>query len=530
VLSTSLTLALGIALSGIEPPAGAIAIAFDPTSPVKGRDARVRITFDVRSATGDPLAAELLPVVVTSTGKLGPITSSGGVGRFEALWTPAGTPEPEVLGIVALVPRCPLCASPLAAGGARLPISSAIDLPGKSDPGVDTWVEIAGHTWGPVRADAYGKFVIPVVVPPGARWGSASSQSAIGNEQRTRIDLRVSEAPALLCALWPERVPADGATAAGLTCLAWSASGGPLDPHPIRGVSGRGQVVEDSSAGGIWLGRYLPPIGGTGVDPLAVEWGAAPSQRLSLPVGLATGEPATIEWKVEGEPLVPGSRARVTAAVRDRWGGLIGEPSATDGSMEQGVLRIRSELGDGTQSVPLAFSLPRGGAPALLSLHRERQGWLAVVRDVDGRPVEGVPLRFGSGAKGVTNRDGEARAPARGESETVEAAAGLRAVATAEAAAPPPARSIARVFRVALRPPETVDVAAVLDGKSIRWHVRSPSGEPLAGRVVTAASGTVELGPSEIEGDGGRCAVRGGQGTVTVIDVESGVAALLEVR
>jgi hypothetical protein len=75
-----------------------------------------------------------------------------------------------------------------------------------------------------------------------------------------------------------------------------------------------------------------------------------------------------------------------------------------------------------------------------------------------------------------------------------------------------------------------VDVAAALEGGWIRWRVRSPTGAPLKGRVVKVASGTVQLGPVELDGDSGRCAVRGGKGTVTITDVESGAAALLELR
>jgi hypothetical protein len=47
---------------------------------------------------------------------------------------------------------------------------------------------------------------------------------------------------------------------------------------------------------------------------------------------------------------------------------------------------------------------------------------------------------------------------------------------------------------------------------------------------VTIAPDGVEVGPIEPAGDGGRCALRGGRGTVTVTDEESGAAALVEVR
>ncbi|MGB8929994.1 MAG: hypothetical protein WCC48_01960, partial [Anaeromyxobacteraceae bacterium] len=98
------------------------------------------------------------------------------------------------------------------------------------------------------------------------------------------------------------------------------------------------------------------------------------------------------------------------------------------------------------------------------------------------------------------------------------------------AATPAPGLSVTRDVELALRPPGSVDVAASLAAGWIRWKVRGPDGATLPGRAVSAESDTVRLGPVEVDGDGGRCAVRGGNGTVAVIDAESGVAAILEVR
>lgn len=532
-------LLLGLALSASgsppppapgAPPEGILRISFEPAEPVKGRDRAVLIRVEAVEGAGEALSAPEPPVIFASTGTLGPVVSAGSPGRFEATWTPSDSPQPEVLGLVAIAPRCPLCAVPLAAGAARLPIASSIDLPGKTDPGVLTRVEIAGRAFGPVRADAEGRFSLPVVVPPGARWGFATSQSALGNEKRTRLDLHVSEEPGLHCAAWPGRLPADGRSEAGLHCVGWSASGAVADPVGVVAAAGRGAVFGATSAEGRWRAGYRAPKGGAGEDRLAFSWRGAAKASAELRVGLAPGAPATIEWRLEGEPVVPGGEVGIQARTLDGNGDPLGIPLADGRPIVGGRLRVRAELGDGVQRVKLSWSEPPGGAPAFLSLGEEGGAWLAVLRDVELRPVAGAGLRFGSGAHAVTDARGEARIPRKTETERVEGPAGLRA--EGRAGSPPfsPPIYVERELRIALRPPGTIDVDAALDGGWIRWTVRGEDGAPLADRAVRVAGEGVALGPPERRDGGGRCAVRGGKGTVAVVDVESGATALVEVR
>jgi len=144
--------------------------------------------------------------------------------------------------------------------------------------------------------------------------------------------------------------------------------------------------------------------------------------------------------------------------------------------------------------------------------------------------VPGLAVRFGSGASGVTDSRGEARAPATGSVETVEGPSGLRAVGWAAAPAPIPPLSVSRDVRLSLRPPGTVDVDAIARDGWIRWKIRAPDGAALGRRAVSAVSETVRLGPVEPNGEEGRCQVLGGQGVVAITDSESGATAILEVR
>lgn len=532
LLLTLALVALGAASATppLDAPPGRIRIAFEPAQPVKGRDGKVRVILVPSDSAGAPLVPVAPLVLSSSVGRLGPVTAGAEPGTFEATWEPSEGPQPEVLALVAIAPRCPLCATPLALGAARLPVAAAIELPGKSDPGVLTRVEIAGQIFGPVRADADGRFTLPVVVPPGTRWAQATSQSALGNERRTKLDLRLPEAPGLHCAAWPGRVPADDATEAGISCVGWSAAGGPLDLGSLHGGASRGAVADGAAADdGTWRARFRPPRGGAGSARLMFTWSHGGAQaRTETDVGLAPGAPASIAWHVEGEPTVPGTRVKVSAKVLDANGDLLGEATADGRPIEGGLFQVRPELGDGVQRVALSWSEPPGREPAFLTLARSGGSWLATVRDVDRRPVAAVPLRFASGARAVTDARGEARIAAKGSVESVEGPAGLRAEGVQEGAPSP--ISIEREGRIALRPPGTVDVEAAREGGTIRWTVRGPDGAVLPGRTVKLTSEGVELGPVEHDGPGGRCAVRGGKGFVAIEDAESGATTLLEVR
>jgi hypothetical protein len=509
---------------------GRIRVTFEPAAPVKGRDRSVRILLEVLDRAGAALALAQPPSVSASTGRLGPVAPAGAAGRYEATWQPADSPQPEVLGVVAIAPRCPLCATPLADGVARLPVAAAIELPGKSDPGVLTRVEIAGRTWGPVRADAEGRFSLPVVVPPGARWGLATSQSAVGNERRTKLDLGLSDEPGLHCASWPALLPADGRSEAGIRCVGWSADGGEAALGGLRAAAGRGAISSPSLDGGGWRARYRAPRGGAGVDRVTVEAKGSSRAKAEATVTLAPGPPASIEWRAEGEPAVPGERIRVSAIALDAWGDRLGDATSPDAVIEAGSLRIQPALGDGAQRLRLRYASPPGGPAASLGLTRDGDAWLASARDAAARPVAGVRLRFGSGLEAVSDSGGAARAPAKGAMETVEGPDGLRAVAWGSAPASAPPLEVGREVRIALRPPGSVDVDAVVEGGWLRWRVRAPDGSALAGRDVRIVSEKVVLGPVERLEDGGRCAIRSGKGTVAVVDEESGATALVELR
>lgn len=518
----------------VEPPPGTVAVSVRPPAPVKGRDAAVEIELEVRRATGEPDPEAPPPAIAVSSGRIRDLAAAG-PGRFRATYEPAAARYPEVAVLLALVPRCPLCPTPRAVGHAIVPLAAAVALPGHSEPGTRTTVTVAGRAFGPAVADAKGRFSIPVVIPPGFRFASASSVDALGNRRLTEIDLQLPEVDRLACAAWPRAIPADGLSEAAIWCVASTAVGAPAEGARLLLTASAGEAGPLApERGALQRARYRAPRGGGGRDAALgatyPDGGAASIDEVRI--ALVTGAPAEIAATVAREPVPLGASVRAETAVRDGRGDLLGRAAGPPGATEGFVApdRFVARAAGRSQRAPLSFALAPGADVAFLTLRLDGHAWLAEGRTVDARPAAGVPLRFGSGAVVTTDARGEARTPAAGPRETVVAPGGARATGWAGVAPPAAPFEISRTVEVALRPPSTVDVVARVEGGALRWRVEDAEGKPIAGRAVTLRADGVELGPAERDGEGGRTAIRGGHGTVAVVDVETGVAAVVEVR
>lgn len=524
-----------VAVAPVEPPPGSVVIRADPPRPVKGRDAEVALAIEVRDAAGALDADAPAPSLACNTGTVDPVAAAG-PGRFTARYRPSPARHPEIAIVMALVPRCPLCPTPRAVGAAALPVSGRTEVPGHTDPRVNVTVEVAGRVFGPVEADAEGRFAVAVEVPPGERVGTGVSIDRLGNRRREPLDLKLPPLRHVGCAAWPAFLPADGRSEAAVFCLAADVRGRPSERPRLSAGARLGRVTAFEAAGeGLQRARYSAPRGGGGkADSLVVSYPAAgPASTLELPLPLATGPPASIGWSLEREPVPPGMSVAARTWARDERGDPLpppsGPPGAVEGFVAPGRFVARTAPGDWVQPAELRLALPPSGAVAALWLSPEGGEWVATARDVDGRPSAGVPLRFGSGQVATSDAQGVARVQAGGDAETVQTAGGARAAAWRghEVRAPP--ASLATVVLVSLAPEMPVDVRASLEGGALRWLVTGSDGRPIAGRPVRLLSTGPTLGPAEPDGEGGRCRLAG-RGTVTVVDVESGVAAVVEAR
>lgn len=518
------------------PPPAVIEIAIRPAAPVKGRDSIAQVELTVRGPSGEPDVEARPPEIAASTGRIRDL-SPAGPGRFRAVYEIATTRHPEVAVLLAVSPRCPLCATPRAAGYAIVPLAAAIDLPGHSEPGTRTTLTVGGRTFGPATADARGRFSIPIVVPPGAHLGAGDSVDQLGNRKRTEVDLRLPPIDRLACAGWPRALPADGRSFSAIWCVGSTASGAPAPDARLRLSASSGDVTPLAPfRGALQRARFRAPAGGGGWDAVLSaaypDGGAASADTIRI--ALATGAPAEISAKVEREPVPLGASVPAEVLVRDGNGDVVGRasgpPGAKEGFVSPDRFVARAVPGDFVQQAPVAFALAPGPDVARLSLRRRGAEWLAEARTVDARPAAAVLLGFGPGAAARTDARGEARNPAAGPAGAVIAANGARAAGWQGIEPPAAPFEIARTVAVALRPPSPVDVIATVEGGMLRWRVEDAGGRVLPGRRVTLRAGAVDLGPAEQDGDGGRASIRGGRGTVAVVDAESGAAAIVEVR
>jgi hypothetical protein len=523
------------AVAPVEPPPAEIAIALRGPPPVKGRDASVEIGISVPATPGRPDLDARPPEIVASSGRVRDLSPEG-PGRFRAVYEPAATRHPEVAVLVALAPRCPLCPTPRGVGYAVVPLAAAIEIPGQSEPGARATLTIGGRRFGPVAADARGRFRVPVVVPPGAHVAHAETVDALGNRTRRRLDLGLPEVDRLACAAWPRALPADGRSAASLWCVTSTEAGSGVRVARLALSAGAGEIGAATPwRDALQRARFRAPAGTGGARGVVVaalwpEGGKASSDQIRI--ALAPLAPAEIVARVPDEPVALGATVPAETAVRDRNGDLVGRPSgppgATQGFVAPDRFVARRDPGDFRQAAPLAFTLAPGAEAATLSLRREGSSFVAEARTVDGRPAAGVTLRFGSGAETMTDARGGARVPAAGPAETVFAANGARAAAFEDVIPPPAPFEISRTVVVSLRPPTPVDVIARVEAGVLRWRVEQ-EGRPVAGRAVALRSGAVVLGPAAREDGGGRAAILGGRGLVAVVDEATGVSAIVEV-
>ncbi len=519
--------------SAVEPPPGRIVIETRPERLVKGRDHGAQLRIAVLDASGNPDGAAAQPVVACSAGAVRDLEAAG-PGRFTARYELPPSRHPEVAVLTAVSSRCPLCPTPRAVGAAVLPLAAAIDLPGSTDPHVKVTVTVGDGMFGPVVADENGDFRVPVVVPPGVRFGEGVSVDRLGNRQTQVIDLHLPPVNQIACAAWPRALPADGHSASQIWCVATDATGKPMAQAQLELSARLGRAGGfEPAGGGLFRARYRAPRGGGGgQDRLlcSFPW-AGPASRQEVSLALATGAPAELGYALEREPVPFGASKPVRTWCRDDRGDELPAPSGPPGA-EVGFVApdrfvARSGSGDSTQLAELRAVLPVSRQAALLWLRREGDEWVASARSVDMRPAAGIRLRFGSGATAVTDDRGEARAAAGAASETVEAEGGLHAAGWTGFGLPAPPFAIARTFSIALAPEAPVDVWARVQGRVLRWRVQDASGGRLLGRAVHLQANGVRLGAIEADEGGGHCTVAG-KGIVAVIDDQSGVAAVVE--
>ena len=539
----------------VGPPASHMVLSLEPALPVKGRDTEATLTVKRLRPDGTPDDSGAPPVLRASTGQLEGLKHTG-PGTYTARYVLPPTRLPEAAILVALSAWPHPQSVHGAYGRLLVPLASSVNLPGKSEPGGQVSLEVAGKRFGPVPVDAQGRFVLPLVVPPGYSLARGEVKDESGHVERIAIDLQLPPTDGLACVLNPQRLPADGVSQARLLCATSDPKGQPVADARVTVKAKHGRLdgpVRD--ANGMLEWRYTAPRTLAADERIEAAWPQrGPGSRESLPMQLVQGAVRDVTVSLS-EPVVHvGSVARVVVAARDAAGQPRPEAKVVLTPAEW-TAGPTVESPPGTYTVPWTvpengYQLnadvtvraygPLGTEPARLAVWRRGTGLVAGVVDLAGWPVPRQPL-FVSGAAQVTGDDGTvfvgelvtgkvrvSHAVWPGLDVTVHVLAPQGPVfPESEPLVPAPV-----VQRVKLAPPLPVNVRVRVEGPRVTCWVEDPGGQVLKDRPVHVALSEGERGELSVQDGLTRFTVHGAKGpvSVSVADVRTGVTAVEEVR
>ncbi len=538
----------------LGPPATQVRLALEPAAPVKGRDTQAVLTVRLLKPDGTEDDSGAPPVVRVSTGRVEGLERAG-PGTYRARYLLPDTRYPEVAILVAFSAWPSPQSIHGAYGQVLVPLAASVTLPGTTEPDAQISVDIAGERFGPVAAAPDGRFRLPIVVPPGHRFGQGRVVDRAGNVRRMPIDLMLPPTDGLACVLQPQRLPADGVSQARLLCATSDPLGRQVEDAKVTALARHGALRGPERAEGAMLEwRYTAPRAlaqGERIDAAWPQRGATSREELALQlvqgpvaeVGLAVGE-ALVHHGAQTDVAVtasdalgrprPGAGVELEAPVGS-FSAPVESPPGTftstwtpppSGEAKQVALRAR------------AWG-PVGGEPARIVVWRQGGALYAGVTDLAGLPVPEQPLRVG-GQPVVTGADGTVSlGPPR--PGTLEVAHGVwtgltRTVHVLGVEGPvfplePPLvpEAVARAVRLA--PEVPVNVRLRVEGARVTYWLEDSRGRVLEGRKVHVSLSGGERGPEEVRGGRTSFTVRGpGPVSVSVADVSTGVTALVEVR
>nr|WP_257455567.1 hypothetical protein [Archangium lipolyticum] len=539
----------------LGPPATRVSLALEPPAPVKGRDKEARLTVRMIGSDGAPDDSGAPPVLRANVGRVEGLARTG-PGTWQARYVLPDTRYPEVAILVALSAWPHPQSIHGAYGKVLVPLAASVELPGRTEPNAQLSITIAGASFGPVKAAPDGRFRVPVIVPPGHRFGQARAVDAAGNVRRSRMDLALPPTDGLACVLNPQRLPADGVSRARMLCATSDAFGQPVLDARVSATVRHGSLRGPTRAeGGLleWIytaPRTLPPE----PERLVALWperGASSREELSLQ--LVQGPVASASLSLP-EPMVHlGSLVAVTVTARDALGvprpGALGVMEAPVGTFSP-VREVAPGVLTSTWTLPPQGPLgdtvvkaetygPVGTEPAHLRVWVQRSELYVGVTDLVGLPVPAQSLRVGDEER-VTGPGGTVSlGPLRpGRVEVVHGQwPGLRQTVYVVAEGGPVfplGRALAPAMAersVRLAPAVPVNVRLKVEGPRVTYWVEDASGRVLEGRKVHIWQSAGERGGvQEKEGRGSFVVKHEGPVSVSVADVATGVTALVEVR
>ena len=524
-----LTLLIGVPSWGQAPVASSVTLTLDPAAPVKGRDAVASLEISI-GGVDQPAP----PVLRANVGAFENVERVG-PGRFRARYVLPTTRFPEVAIIVAFAPWPHPQSIEGAFGVLRVPISSALEVPGRAEAGAEVRLTLGNVTFGPVTAQAGGNFRLPVVIPPGIGMARTITVDRAGNKRTSPLDLMLPPTDQLACVVTPTRLPADGASKARVLCASSDRFGAASRGARIQWKGGNGAFSQPRELGdGVQEWTWTAPRElGTGTERLSATWkqGKVDSSE-EVVVGLSQGPVRSLTVTPEDSVAHVGGVWRAVAVTLDQLGrplaGVAVQGPGVDRALsdERGEAKLRWALPpgerQGARSIVVRATGPLGKEPARLLAWPSDGGVTVTVTDLAGLPVPAQRLRVGM-LEIVTSADGIADLPAVGELVHSEWP-GLRLQLGADGGVMQQRPGVVAQVPVEIGPPLPMNVKVTKQGGAVEWWVETPEGEIVDGRSV------------DIRDSGGvRRVISHGKSRhalddrlISITDVESRVCAVVE--
>lgn len=540
----------------VGPPAARVTLKLEPAAPVKGRDTSAQLTIEMRNAEGQPDPESAPPVLRANVGSIEELKKVG-AGVYSARYVLPPTRFPEVAVVVAFSAWPHPQSVHGAFGALRVPLAAAVELPGKTEANADLTLTIAGKKFGPVHTGPDGRFKVPIVVPPGYGMASGTAVDRLGNKRSNPIDLALPPTDQLACVVSPTQLPADGQSRARVLCATSDVYGNITSSTKVTLAAARGRTTAPRQLdnGVIEFGYVAPAELGSGKEELAAVWKQGSiSAREDLQVQLVQGPAASATVTVPEAFVHVGGSVPVTAVVKDALGrprpgarlalvstvGALEDVKELGGGKLSARWRVPNDVDVGRTSLQVRAWGPVGSEPARIACWVEGSRLLAAVTDLAGLPVPAQPLKVGArdvttDAEGVIDLGPVAdtdlslrHAAWPGLTADLHVREGGRLVfprASRPGSAPAD-------LPLTLGPLVPVVVRVEVKGKAVTWWVESSDGALLPGREVAVELSRGRAGPATVTDGRTRFEVQGldGPASVSVVDVETQVLALAEVR
>lgn len=509
-----------------SPVVSTLDLTLNPAAPVKGRDAVANLDI-VLGGLDQPPVLRANVGAIDSVERIAP-------GRFRARYRLPTTRFPEVAIIVAFAPWPHPQSVDGAFGVLRVPISSAVEVPGRAERDAELTLTLGENQFGPVRTHADGTFRLPVVVPPGYGMAKTVTVDRAGNRRVSALNLMLPPTDQLACVVTPNRLPADGVSKARLLCASSDPYGAPSRGARVQLKGARGSLSRARELGdGVQEWTWTAPRElGSGIEKLTANWkqGSVDSSE-EVDIILSQGPVRSVSVIPEDIVAYQGAPWRAVVTARDAFdrplagvaiSGAGVEAALTDQQGRASLLwSVKPTESLGKRTLQLRAHGPSGKDPAKLEAWSHEGGVWVSVTDLSGLPVPSQRLRMGA-LEFTTSSEGTVQISQSGELFLAEWP-GLRLWVNVEGPNPPRAEVVTQVsLTVAPAPPVNVRVAKAGDGFS--WWIESVQGEVLDGRTIDVTDST---GRRRLVSHG-RTQERSIQGLVSITDVQSGVSAVVE--